>query len=71
MTLADLLPDIRSLPKCDKLRLIQMLAAEVATEEETAIGSQSKPIAVWSPFDSTAGAAVLLDMLSTDNSGTP
>ena len=66
MTLADLIPNIRSLPKSDKLRLIQLLAAEVASEEETAIGSQPQPIAVWSPFDSTTGAATLLDMLNRD-----
>lgn len=71
MTLTELLPDIRSLPTGDKLRLIQLLAAEVATEEESAIGSQSSSIAIWSPFDSTAGASILLDILNADTSGTP
>ncbi len=33
MTLNDLIPELRALPRIDKLWVIQMMAAEVAREE--------------------------------------
>ena len=63
MTLSEILPTIQSLPRAEKLRLIQLLAAEVARDEEITIGMADKTVPIWSPHDSFDGAATLLRVL--------
>jgi hypothetical protein len=63
----DLLPALRSLSRADKIRAIQLLATELAREEETA--SELLPlqagvsIPIWTPFDAFDAAAKLLEEL--------
>jgi len=66
MTLSELLPTIQSLPRADKLRLIQLLAADIAREEGFAREVADKTVPIWSPHDSLAGAATLLRVLDED-----
>ncbi len=66
MTLSELLPTIQSLPRADKLRLIQLLAADVARDEGLAFDVAGKTIPIWSPHDSFRGAATLLQILNDD-----
>jgi hypothetical protein len=66
MTLSEMLPTIQSLPRADKLRLIQLLAADVARDEGIAFDVADKTIPIWSPHDSFQGAATLLSALDED-----
>ena len=66
MTLAELLPALHSLAKSEKLRAIQVLAADVARENgETFVPSEA-PYPVWSPYDAFDGAATLMRLLEED-----
>ena len=63
MSLVEILPDIQSLPRADKLKLIQFLAQELAEAEGAPAlqGGQSYP--VWSPDQAFAAASTLLQTL--------
>lgn len=66
MTLAELLPALHGLPKCEKLRAIQVLAADVAREDgEMLVGSEAA-YPIWSPFDAFDGAATLMRLLEDE-----
>jgi hypothetical protein len=66
MSLVEILPDIQSLPRADKLRLIQFLAQELAEAEAppSLVSGQSYP--VWSPDHAFAAAETLLQALRTE-----
>ena len=65
MTLNELLPSLHALPRADKLRLIQLLAADVASEDGiTAAANATYP--VWSPHEAFDGAATLLRVLEEE-----
>ncbi len=66
MTLSEMLPKIQSLPRADKLRLIQLLAADVARDEGIALDLADKTIPIWSPHESFQGAATLLNVLNDE-----
>ncbi len=66
MTLNELLPSLHALPRTDKLRVIQLLAAEVASEEGIAGVNADTTYSVWSPHEAFAGAATLLRVLEQD-----
>ncbi len=66
MTLSEVLPTIQSLPRSDKLRLIQLLAADVARDDGIALDVADKTVPIWSPHDSFQGAATLLRVLDED-----
>jgi hypothetical protein len=62
MSMADLLPDVRSLSRSDKLRLIQFLARELEQDEGGLIeAGRSYPI--WSPDRAFPAAETLLQAL--------
>ena len=66
MTLTDLIPELRALPRADKLWVIQMMAAEVASEEEAGLLKPGQEYSIWSPFDAFEGAATLMRVLEQD-----
>jgi len=66
MTLTELLPTIQSLPRADKFRLIQLLAADVAREEGITLALADKAVPLWSAYDAFDGAATLLNLLDQD-----
>jgi len=68
MTLVELLPTIHLLPRADKLQLIQLLAHDVAHEDELLKEMSTMPLEVWSPFDAFEAVKSLQQALD-DNSG--
>ena len=66
MTLNELLPSLRALPRADKLRLIQLLAADVACGDGIALADTDKTYPVWSPHEAFDGAATLLRVLEEE-----
>jgi hypothetical protein len=63
--LAELIPQAKSLSRIDQLRLIQLLAAELAGDEGNEIkASGSYPI--WSPESAFAAADVMLQALAKE-----
>jgi hypothetical protein len=69
MTLNELLPTLHALPRADKLRLIQFLAAEVASEDDVPAADSDKTFPVWSPHEAFDGAATLLRVLEQEKAG--
>jgi hypothetical protein len=63
MSLADLLPSIRDLSRTEKLRLIQVLAIDLAEAEDPASLEPGKSYPLWSPYEAYEAAAVLLKVL--------
>ena len=66
MTLTELLPTVHSLARSEKLRLIQILATDVASEEAVSLDLTDKTVPIWSPHDAFEGAATLLRVLAED-----
>ncbi len=69
MTLNELLPTLHALPRADKLRLIQFLAADVASEDGIATADPDKTFPIWSPHEAFDGAATLLRVLEQEKAG--
>ena len=67
MTLLDLLPTLRNLPRADKLKVMQFLIAELAREEEPAL-QQGATYSVWSPLNSHEAAHKLAQLLASEQS---
>lgn len=66
MSLVEMLPEIQSLPRADKLRLIQLLAQELAEAEAPPLLESGKDYPVWSPDQAFEAADTLLRALHTD-----
>jgi hypothetical protein len=65
MSLIEVLPEVQALSRADKLRVIQFLAQELATEEAGHIEpGQSYP--VWSPDRALTAAAALMQALANE-----
>ena len=69
MTLSELMPAIQSLPRVEKLHLIQVLTHDVAHDESLSSGVAGKAVPIWSPYDSYEGAATLLSALNDNKAG--
>jgi hypothetical protein len=63
--LAELIPEAKSLSRVDKLRLIQLLAEELAGDEGCGIDA-NQSYAVWSPDSSFDAADVMLRALANE-----
>jgi hypothetical protein len=63
MSLLELLPDLLSLSRGDKLRLIQLLAAELAQAEEPIPLEAGKSYPLWSPDQAYEAADALSQAL--------
>ena len=66
MTLTELLPTVHALPRGEKLRLIQLLAADVPREESAALDVADQTVPSWSPYAAFEGAATLLRVLDEE-----
>ena len=66
MSLNELPSAIRALERADKLRLIQLLADDVAREETVQLDMADQTVSLWSPHDAVEGAAALLRVLDED-----
>jgi hypothetical protein len=69
MSLTDVLPEVESLSRLDKIRLIQILAQELEREESSLI-EPGRSYPVWSPDQAFPAAAALLQALE-DEKGQP
>jgi hypothetical protein len=65
MSLMEIMPDVQSLSRVDKIRLIQLLAQELEHDESDLIEpGHSYPI--WSPDRAFPAAAAMLQALEED-----
>ena len=65
MSLTELLPDVQSLSRSEKIRLIQILAHDLERDESNLIElGQSYP--VWSPDTAFSAAATMLEALERE-----
>jgi len=67
MTLSDLIPELQALPRTDKLRVIQMMAAEVAREEDAGLLATGHDYPIWFPFDAFEGAETFMRVLEEES----
>lgn len=65
MRLAQLISQIQELPKIDKLRLMQFLATELVKEEDANFFVADQEYPVWSPYNCSEAANVLMNLLAT------
>jgi hypothetical protein len=65
MSLAELLPLVNNLSQSDKLSLFKLLAAQIPDAELQVIFSASD-YPVWSPYDATEAANILMQMIRDD-----
>jgi hypothetical protein len=63
--LAGLIPEAKSLSRADKLRLIQLLAEDLAGDETGEINA-GQSYAVWSPDHAFDAADVMLQALANE-----
>ncbi|MCU0525765.1 MAG: hypothetical protein MUF72_13165 [Elainella sp. Prado103] len=65
MPLAELMSQIQGLPKIDKLRLMQFLVTELVKEEDAIFFVANQEYPVWSPYNCSEAANVLMNLLAT------
>jgi hypothetical protein len=65
MTVTELFPTLRNLPRADKLKVMQFLVTELAQEEEPTLQSGAT-YEIWSPFDSHEAAHKLAQLLESE-----
>ena len=66
MSLTELMPMLRALPRSEKVRAIQYLAAELGREEDVvALIRPGMTFEVWSPYDAHEAAATMMRALET------
>jgi hypothetical protein len=65
MSLAEVLPEVQSLSRLDKIRLIQFLAQELERDDGSLI-EPGRSYPVWSPDRAFTAAATLLRALEED-----
>jgi hypothetical protein len=66
MSLVELLPNINSLSRVEKLRLIQLLAQELAEGEDNTAIAANRSYPVWSPDQAFSAAETLLQVLRAE-----
>ena len=66
MSLTELIPYLHSLPRAGKLRAIQLLAADLAQEEQGGLLEAGQSYSVWSPWDAHEAAGALLQILQAE-----
>jgi hypothetical protein len=65
VSLAELIPLVNDLSQPDKLSLFKLLATEIPDAELQIIFSASE-YPVWSPYDATEAANILMQMIQDD-----
>ena len=65
MPLAELMTQLQELPKIDKLRLMQFLVTELVKEEDVNFFVANQEYPVWSPYNCSEAANVLMNLLTT------
>jgi hypothetical protein len=70
MSLTELFPAIKMLPRADKLRLMWFLVIDLAQEEGVPLLSAGAENPVWTPLHAFDAADTLLPMLKTHQANT-
>jgi hypothetical protein len=65
MSLAEVLPEVQTLSRLDKIRLIALLAQELERDEDNLI-EPNRSYPVWSPDRAFSAAAALLQALEEE-----
>jgi hypothetical protein len=65
MSLAELISLVNNLNQSDKLSLFKLLAVQIPDAELQVIFSASE-YPVWSPYDATEAATILMQMIQDD-----
>ena len=65
MPFAELIARVQELSKIDKLRLMQFLATELVKEEDANFFVADREYPVWSPYNCSEAANVLMNLLAT------
>ncbi|MEA3342312.1 MAG: hypothetical protein U9R15_20285 [Chloroflexota bacterium] len=63
MLATELLPKVQSLPRIDKLRLMQFLVFELARDEGITLLQPGEDYPIWTPYNAIDAAATLLSVL--------
>ena len=66
MSVTEILEELELLPRSDKLRVFQRLAAELAGEESAALLRPDADYPVWAPHDAFEAAGTLLQALQAE-----
>ena len=64
--ITELLPKVQSLPRADKLRLMQFLVFELAREEGVALLQPGEEYPIWTPYSAFDAATTLLNALGEE-----
>jgi len=67
MSLAEVLPNLKTLNRSEKLRVVKILIDEI-TQEEASFFESGAEYEIWSPYDSYDAAAKLRQMLEENKS---
>ena len=63
MTVVELYPKVRMLPRADKLRLMQFLVIDLAQEDGIPLLAADAEYPVWTPINAFEAADTLFQML--------
>jgi len=63
MSLTELFPNVKLLPRADKLRLMQFLVVELAQEEGVSLLTAGAEYPIWTPLNAFGAAETLMKML--------
>ena len=65
MTVVELYPKVKMLPRADKLRLMQFLVIDLAQGEGVPLLPAESEYPIWTPLDATEAADTLWQMLES------
>ena len=66
MSLAELLPEVKTLSREDKRQLIEALQTDLEENELLALFPAGQTIEIWSPYDAHKAAAVMQKALDDE-----
>jgi len=65
MSLTELVPAVKMLPRADKLRLMQFLVIDLAQEEGVPLLAADAEYPIWTPLNAFEAAETLWQVLET------
>jgi hypothetical protein len=66
MNLSEMLPALHALPRPEKWRLVQLMVADLAREEEKSPIEAGAPYPIWSPYHAFDAADAMLKALAEE-----
>ena len=65
LSLVELVPSVKQLPRAEKLRLMQFLVVDLAQGEGVPLLPAESEYPIWTPLDATEAADTLRQMLES------